>query len=230
MGFADLLLLRGERYGSPESERTASQVMACVAEAARRASLELGLARGAFPAFRGLGPPRRNASLLAVAPTGTLRLLAGCNGGIEPWLDPVLRVETAEGGAHRFCDAWLLDWLEARAADPGPWLDALEAGLPSDALAGLGPAERELLRRGHEVPAEAQLALQARFQAHVDGAVSKTVQLAPDVSDQEIVALIQRARTLGCKGVAFWRSTGSAPARCVRCAALPEPEAPGGRP
>ena len=60
--------------------------------------------------------------------------------------------------------------------------------------------------------------LQARFQAHVDGAVAKTVHLPPDVSAERVVLLIQRARTLGCKGVAFWRGAGLAPARCVRCA------------
>jgi hypothetical protein len=50
------------------------------------------------------------------------------------------------------------------------------------------------------------------------GGVSKTVHLPPDVSVERIVELIQRARELGCKGVAFWRSEGLAPARCNRCA------------
>jgi len=80
MGFADLLLLRGEVYGSPESEATASCVMACIERAAHAASQALAKERGAYPAFRGPGPERRNASLLAIAPTGTLRLLAACNG------------------------------------------------------------------------------------------------------------------------------------------------------
>lgn len=57
----------------------------------------------------------------------------------------------------------------------------------------------------HEVPAEAQIAIQACFQAHVDGAVSKTVHLPPEVSVARVAELIHRARSLGCKGVAFWR-------------------------
>jgi ribonucleoside-diphosphate reductase alpha chain len=68
------------------------------------------------------------------------------------------------------------------------------------------------------VSAEAQLALQAHFQAHVDGGVSKTVHLPHDVSVERIGELIQHARALGCKGVAFWRSASLAPARCIRCA------------
>ena len=63
-------------------------------------------------------------------------------------------------------------------------------------------------------------------QAHVDGAVAKTVHLPPDVSAERVVLLIQRARTLGCKGVAFWRGAGLAPARCVRCALQAAPAMP----
>ena len=217
MGFADLLLLRGEVYGSPESEETAERVMACVEREARGASEALAGERGVYPAFRGSGPGRRNASLLAIAPTGTLRLLAGCNGGLEPWLDPVVPVESA-GGIYRWIDRWLLDWLERRADEPAAALEALAAGVPSASLVALRESDRALLRRAYEVPAEAQLAVQARFQAHVDGAVAKTVHLPPDVSAERVVLLIQRARTLGCKGVAFWRGAGLAPARCVRCA------------
>jgi ribonucleoside-diphosphate reductase alpha chain len=217
MGFADLLLLRGEVYGSRESEETASALMTCIGRAARSASEALAKERGAYPACRGPGPARRNATLLAIAPTGTLRLLAGCNGGIEPWLDPVVRIETEGGASHRFVERSLLAWLERRTDAPVAVLEALEAGVPSHRLPGLSESDRALLRRGHEVPAEAQLVLQARFQAHVDGAVSKTIHLPADVSDEEIVALIQRARALGCKGVAFWCRGELGVAPCIRC-------------
>jgi ribonucleoside-diphosphate reductase alpha chain len=219
MGFADLLLLRGERYGSSASQRTASRVIECIEREARRASEELARERGAYPASSGPGPERRNASLLAIAPTGTLRLLAGCSGGLEPWIDPVVAVQTSDGASHRWIDRSLLAWLEAKSDAPAAVVSALEAGIPSASLPHLDPAERWLLRRAHEVPAEAQLALQARFQAHVDGGVSKTVHLPTEVTAVQIAELILRARALGCKGVAFWRSSGAVPPACIRCAA-----------
>ena len=96
-------------------------------------------------------------------------------------------------------------------------VDALAEGVPSTSLA---PPERErgLLRRAAEVAPEAQLALQARFQAHVEGGISKTIDLASDVPVERIMELILRARELGCKGVALWCSAGPGPARCIRCA------------
>lgn len=217
MGFADLLLLRGEPYGSPASRETATKLLACIAGEARSASEALAAERGPHPAWRGAGTPRRNASLLAVAPTGTLRLLAGCSGGLEPWIDPVVRIEAGDGRSWRWVDRWLLDWLEARAPSPAEVVEALEAGAPAASLPGLLDADRMLLRRAHEVPPEDQLALQACFQAQVDGGVSKTVHLPPDVSAATITRLIQQARALGCKGVAMWRTTGERAPACVRC-------------
>lgn len=221
MGFADLLLMRGEPYGSPASRRTASLLLERVAREARAASEALASERGAFPAQRdGLasGPPRRNASLLAIAPTGTLRLLAGCSGGLEPWIDPVVRVETP-GRTWRWVDRWLLDWLDARSDDPRAVVEALGAGQPSAGLPGLGDADRALLRRAHEVPADDQIALQACFQAQVDGGVSKTIHLPHDVSTDAIIELIHRAREQGCKGLALWRASDAPAPACIRCGA-----------
>jgi ribonucleoside-diphosphate reductase alpha chain len=217
MGFSDLLLLRGERYGSAESERIATRVIACVEREARRASEALGQERGVFPAYEARGPARRNASLLAIAPTGTLRLLAGCSGGLEPWISPVVCIRTSSGDALRWVDRWLLDWLETRASSPAAVVDALAAGLEAASLPGLAAADWPLLRRAHEVPPEAQLSLQARFQAHVDGSVSKTIHLPPDASAGDIIGLIHRAHELGCKGVAFWRATAAASPPSVTC-------------
>jgi ribonucleoside-diphosphate reductase alpha chain len=156
------------------------------------------------------GPRRRNATCLAIAPTGTLRLLAGCNGGMEPLLHPVLRVRTPEG-VLRWCDHTVARWIEGRAGDPEAVLAALEAGVASQDLPGLDEAARSLLRPAWEVAPEDQLAAQAAFQEHVDGAVSKTVHLPAASSPGRIAELALRAHGLGCKGAAFYRRTGSGP-------------------
>ncbi len=204
MGFADLLLRRGSPYGGPDSEKLADEVMGLVAGEALRASEALAEVRGAYPAWRGPGRARRNATLLAVAPTGTLCLLAGCNASLEPLLDPVRRVRSR--GRE-------LRWVNASLA---AWLAALEAGLPAEALPGLDPRDRALLRRAGEIPPETQIALQARFQRHVDGAVSKTVHLPAGADPARVVSCIELARRLGCKGVAFYRA-GLRPGACIEC-------------
>jgi ribonucleoside-diphosphate reductase alpha chain len=145
--------------------------------------------------------PRRNATLLAIAPTGVLSLLARCSPGIEPFLTPSLELE---GGA-RWRDRWLEAWLEARgAATPELW-QALERDAAAVELPGLAPADRELLRRAWEIDPAAQIRVQAALQQHVDGAISKTVHLPDATSPDEIRELIELAHRLGCKGVSFFR-------------------------
>jgi len=216
MGFADLLLLRGLPYDGAEAERIAGELTSALASAAREASEALATERGAYPAWRAPGRPRRNATTLAIAPTGTLRLLAGCNGGIEPLLQPVTRVRASEG-EWRLVPESVLRCIERSGVAAGPLLDALEAEAPLASLPGLGAGARTLWRRAAEIAPDRQLALQACFQQHVDGAVSKTVQLAPDATADQVVEWIQRARALGCKGAAFYRGASPAPPACVEC-------------
>lgn len=219
MGFADLLLLRGVPYDAPEAEAFAGALMASVAGAAAAASEALAEERGPYPAWRGPGRARRNATALAVAPTGTLRLFAGCSGGLEPFLDPVVRVARGEREL-RAVDRTLLAWLDRRTRDPGAVVGALEAGEPASRLPGLGDADRRLLRRATEIAPEAQIAVQAAFQRHVDGAVSKTVHVPARAREEDVVGWIALARQLGCKGVAFFRLRGPGSSPCVRCGEL----------
>jgi ribonucleoside-diphosphate reductase alpha chain len=219
MGFADLLLLRGVAYDAPEAAAFADALMRAIARAAADASEALAAERGPYPAWRGDGRPRRNATALAVAPTGTLRLLAGCSGGLEPFLDPVVRVQRGELEL-RAVDRTLLAWLGGRARDPGAVVSALEAGASAAELPGLTGPERLLLRRAPELAPEAQLALQAAFQRHVDGAVSKTVHLPAHAEVGDVVRWTALARRLGCKGVAFFRASGPGAAPCLRCGEL----------
>jgi ribonucleoside-diphosphate reductase alpha chain len=216
MGLADLALLRGLDFDGAELRELAGEIARFVGERARLASMELAEERGPYPAWRGRGARRRNATTTAIAPTGTLRLLTGSSGGIEPLLDPV-RAIALESGEVRFVDRWLEAWLEPRTRDRDAVLAALAAGLPSSELPGLAERDRRLLRRGSELDARAQIAVQAEVQRFVDGAVSKTVHLAPSASTALVRELVLFARRAGCKGVALFRGKPG----CAPCA-LPE--------
>jgi ribonucleoside-diphosphate reductase alpha chain len=105
MGLGDTLAMLGLRYGSDSSVELVHQIFERVRDVAYATSVELASERGAFPEFvaerflesgfarrlpeslrkavsnRGI----RNSHLIAVAPTGTISLLANnVSGGIEP--------------------------------------------------------------------------------------------------------------------------------------------------
>ena len=113
---ADALVMLGLPYGGERALAVAAEVMRTICHAAYRASIALAKEKGAFPYFgrdkylqgafiRGLPEDIRveiakhgvrNSHLLAIAPTGTISLLAGnVSSGIEPIFAEVLRPQGA---------------------------------------------------------------------------------------------------------------------------------------
>jgi adenosylcobalamin-dependent ribonucleoside-diphosphate reductase len=121
MGFADLLLQLGVRYGSEPSFEVARQVMTYVNTESTMASHELAAERGAFPTWseskyatpidypewferhtgrRAANWPDgfelRNHSTTTIAPTGTTSVIADASGGCEPLFNVVYFRNAAE--------------------------------------------------------------------------------------------------------------------------------------
>ncbi len=90
MGLADVLLQKNIPYDSEEALKVAEEIISFIRTKAHEASQELAQKRGAFPNFKGSlydktgQKPLRNATVITIAPTGTLSLIAGCSSGIEP--------------------------------------------------------------------------------------------------------------------------------------------------
>ena len=88
MGFADMLLLLGIPYNSPEGVALGEKLMKTVNAHAHKASEKMAESRGAFPLFDESaykkGKLIRNATVTTIAPTGTLSILAGVSSGVEP--------------------------------------------------------------------------------------------------------------------------------------------------
>ena len=88
MGFADVLMKLGIRYGSDESISLAKNLMKFINNTGHEESINLANKRGAYPAFYdGAGillTKERNATITTIAPTGTLSVIASVSSGIEP--------------------------------------------------------------------------------------------------------------------------------------------------
>lgn len=204
MGLADALALLGLRYDAPAAIELAGQVLERVKLAAYAASVRLAQRRGPFPAWqrdrylsgafvtRLPGQLRdaiarhgmRNSHLLAIAPTGSISLLAG---NVSPGIEPIpllegLRTLRTRGGPQNFpaLDAAWLAWIRSHRGR-GVFL---EAG---------------------EVTPTAQLAMQAALQRHVDGAVAKTLLLPPRTSFRQLDGWLRWAFRNGIKGLAVHR-------------------------
>ncbi len=233
-GLADALVLLGLRYDSEAARVLAADAVSTIRNAAYLASVELAREKGAFPgfvcdAFLASGFARRlpgelrgaiarhgirNSHLLAIAPAGTISLLANnVSSGIEPIFaaDAERRVLGTDGRyhTHRVIDHALQLWQQ-------------------HGLNGKPPA----LVEAHHVDPLAHLQMQAVLQPYVDNAISKTINVAADFPFQHFESLYLQAHVLGLKGCTVFRPnpvTGTildpaSPDNPVRCCS-PEREA-----
>jgi ribonucleoside-diphosphate reductase alpha chain len=207
MGLAQMLIRLGIPYASEDAIRLASRVARFIRRNAEFASQQLAAARGAFPNWRGsiyepYGVLMRNATTTAIAPTGTLSIIAGTTSGIEPlFACSYRRRGVLENETLSEVEPSVAETLERLGRS-----DLLEEATSTGLLKSNRVPEplRELFRTATEIPLEFHLLMQHAFQQHVDNSVSKTINLPADASRSDIAAGIWRAWELGLKGVTFF--------------------------
>jgi ribonucleoside-diphosphate reductase alpha chain len=223
---ADALIFCGARYGSDEAVALTERWLGVIKRAAYRASAELAAERGAFPLWDRamLARPSlasldedtrtliaehglRNACLTTIAPTGTTSLVAGnVSSGVEPVFafSYSRKVRQADGSTREEAveDYALAQWrrLHGDASPPEHVFVSAQTLTPDD-----------------------HLRMQAAAQAHIDSAISKTVNCPEDISFEAFADIYAKAYTLGCKGCTTYRPnliTGS----ILTIAPTPAPE------
>ncbi len=209
MGFADMLLLLGVPYNSPEGVELGERIMAFINEKAKEASAELAKKRGPFPLFGEStlkdGPPLRNATVTTIAPTGTLSIIAGCSSGVEPVFAYAFVRNVMDGTELIETNPILKEELTRRGLYSDELMkEIIETGHIGD-VASLPADLRRVYVCSHEVSPEYHIRMQAAFQRHTDNAVSKTVNFSREATREEVAEVYELAFRLDCKGVTIYR-------------------------
>ena len=207
-GLADALIMLGTRYGAPRSLEVAADVMRTICINAYRASVGLAREKGVFPHFRDdeyIARPFvarlpaelvadirshgiRNSHLTAIAPAGTISLLANnVSSGLEPAYaaDYDRQVRLADGTLKTLRVTDYACALYRRSAGPGAIPPAFVCA--------------------EDVEPEAHLAMQAALQPWVDNAISKTIQVPAACGFEAFREIYERAYALGLKGCTTYR-------------------------
>jgi ribonucleoside-diphosphate reductase alpha chain len=226
MGFAAMLIRLGVSYDSDEAVHLAGRIARFVEQNAIAASQELAEDRGVFPnwtssIYAESGLRLRNATRTAIAPTGTLSILAESTPSIEPLFALAYRRTGVLGGETLpEVNPLFLDFAERNGfASAVP--EVLETGTIRSS--DLPPEVKTLFATALDIPVERQLQVQHAFQRFVDNGVSKTINLPPDVSRDEVEHAIWRAWELGLKGVTIFRF-GSRSPQVIQLGSRCEPE------
>lgn len=210
MGWADMLVQLHIPYNSHEALRTAEKVMSFIQEKAIETSQELAVKRGAFPNFKesiySKQAPRRNATLTTIAPTGTIGIIAGASGGIEPMFSIAYkRTNVLDNQEMLEVNAY----FEAIAKQTGFYSSDLMVKIAEKGSIKEFKEIPEKVRRvfisAHDISPEDHVRMQAAFQQYTDNAVSKTVNFPHSATKEEVAKVYELAYKLGCKGVTVYR-------------------------
>lgn len=207
-GLADALMMLGICYGSAESLTITAEVMRTLCHAAYRSSVQLAREKGSFPGFEVenyLQAPFiqslpkdirdaiattgiRNSHLIAIAPTGTISLLANnVSSGLEPVFEAHYqrRILQLDGTMkeHEVVDYACGLWQTKHGHDslPPAFVDA------------------------HTLAPEAHLKMQAAIQPYVDNAISKTINVPEKLDFAAYQSVFEQAYAMGLKGCTTFR-------------------------
>jgi ribonucleoside-diphosphate reductase alpha chain len=209
-GLADALAMLTLRYDSELAREAAASIMRTIRDAAYEASVELAREKGAFPDFQA-GPYLerpfiralpgeiqaqirhcgvRNSHLTAIAPAGTISLLAhNVSSGIEPsfGIETVRRVTCPDGSYRTF---------QTTSYAYAQWRSACDASI----------AVPDYFVDASRVSPDDHLLMQAALQPYVDGGISKTIALAHDCARTQVAEIFRSAFQLGLKGCTVYRA------------------------
>ena len=215
MGLADCLLKLGFRYGSKPAVEFIDEIGSIMFRSAVVASAFLAQELGSFPKYsekvwdskimkkhfdsheievlkqKGL----RNASLLSVAPTGSIATMLNVSTGVEPFfaLKYKRRTVSLNGDKDVVYDVEL------------PIVEEFKRHTQ------FAEKHKDALVTAEDIPWNDRIHMQAALQTHIDTAISATINLPEKITVEEIEQLYLYAWKKGLKGVTIFRSGSRKP-------------------
>jgi len=195
MGYADACILQGMKYASKEALSFGEEAMRQIYKHSLMESVEYASKYGSFKGWnyddyqllidgRKLPPSTRkkyketgvrNICLTTIAPTGSIGYIADCSTGIEP----------------HFADKV---FRKDESHPEGVWITT-----------PLAKNHPEVFVSAMELDVEDHINTQAIFQKYVDSGISKTINMANDVTVSDVQRAYMLAWESNCKGVTIYR-------------------------
>jgi ribonucleoside-diphosphate reductase alpha chain len=237
----DMLAALGIQYGTDESIKFASEIQKILALEAYRASVQMAKERGAFPIYDAkreennpminrirkhdadlysemIKTGRRNISMLTIAPTGTVSLMAQTTSGIEPVFMPFykrrrkvnpndknVKIDYVDKIGDAFSEFYVfhhkfLTWCEVNGYD----VEEIKNYTPEqiDDMVRKSPYNNATAK---DIDWVKKVKMQGEMQKWVDHSISVTVNLPADITEEKVAEVYKTAWESGCKGITVYR-------------------------
>ncbi len=204
----DMLIKLGLRYDAEDAVAFVDGLFDRIKDTVYDESVNLAIEKGTFPGYdrdahlaspfiQTLAPRvrerlehhgLRNVALLTVPPVGSGAALAGVTSGIEPIFDLsyIRRSESLSQEVFAVYHPLVREYMTRFQIER-------ETDLP------------ECFVTAHQIRPEMRVRMQAAIQKHIDHSISSTINLAHDVSPEEVERIYFLAWKMGCKGMTVYR-------------------------
>ncbi len=212
MGWADALALLGIPYDSDQALQEAEKISYFLTKNSEEASIDLACKRGPFPninksKWKKEGKVMRNAATTTIAPTGSLSILAGVTGGIEPFFAIAYKRSITAGDFNEVVPTFV-EYL-------------INKGFPQEELVKQVVEKGGSIRKMKEAPEEVKMyfpvaydvapewhvKMQSAWQKYIHNSISKTVNLHRQATVDDVKRVYLLAYQEGCKGVTIYRDS-----------------------
>ena len=201
LGYAELLVRLGLRYGSPEAEKFTNYLFRKLSKYSYLASINLAKERGSFPAYdydkflasgfmkihdeEVIAAVRehgiRNVTINTCAPTGSVATMLNTTTGIEPY--------------------FLAEWTARSRIG----IAEEEASVLSELKHKFGKKPPAYFVTTDTVTPEEHVRIQAAAQRWIDSSIAKTVNLPNNATVEDVSNVYNKMYELGCKGGTIYR-------------------------
>lgn len=210
MGWADMLIELGIPYASDEAVALAKKLMRFIKDRAWEASKNLAKTRGVFPNWEKSTHfpdfPLRNATCTAIAPTGSISIIAGVSSSIEPLFALAYEQRNVlDEKSLKHINFFLIEYLKANGIYTQELLNSINARGKLKESNGLPKETKELFRTALEINFSDHLKHQLAFQMYTDNAISKTINLSSSASKYDIDKAFKMAWLGKAKGITLYR-------------------------
>lgn len=224
MGFAEMLFKLKVSYASSEAVKIMDSVMSFIQDNAMEESIELAKKRGTFPNFDISVPintqkrfeknKRRNATMITIAPTGTISMVANTSSGIEPvfslcFVRQAFYEDTRNknGGGKKmiFVDPVFEEAARKMKFYSTELMEKIANEGSIQNMKEIPEEVRKVFVTTHDIAPEWHVKVQAACQKYADNSVSKTINFRKEATAEDVENAYMLAWKLGCKGITIYR-------------------------
>ncbi len=148
----------------------------------------------------------RNATTTCIAPTGTISMIAGCSGGIEPLFGLVFTRDIMDGTKLLEINPIFENYAKENGFYSQELMEEIAKTGSIAHIAGVNDTIRTIFATAHDVRPSAHIKMQAAFQLHTDNAVSKTINFEEHATLEDVAQAYLLGYEYNLKGLTVYRN------------------------